>query len=82
MEQLEGIYEELHNIPHSHPGVLAAADMQALYDPRFFGRGIWYFGPFANEADFNNFLRCGMQVDSPWLDSGNSLVTNEEKAEM
>jgi hypothetical protein len=57
--QLKGYFEEIRNIPHPWPGVICSADGGPLFDRRVEDdmRG---FGPFANERDFNNFLRCGI----------------------
>jgi len=62
--QLKGYFEELQNIPHLWPGVICSADGGPLFDRRleFDTRG---FGPFANESDFNNFLRCGITDTHP-----------------
>ncbi|TVY67526.1 hypothetical protein LSUE1_G010020 [Lachnellula suecica] len=80
--QLKAIFEELRNIKHPRPGILAGVDMQALFDPRCW-KGYLGFGPFAKESDFNHYLHCGMKPTSiffsekevPW-------VTNEERAEV
>ncbi|KAE8441990.1 hypothetical protein EG329_004116 [Mollisiaceae sp. DMI_Dod_QoI] len=82
LDQLKGIFEELRNIPHPRPGILAAADIQALYDPRA-AKGELGFGPFGKESDFNNFLRGGMQADDDMLNKERCpWVTDEERAEM
>lgn len=78
LQQCKDIFEELRNIPHPRPGTVAAADMQALYDPRTW-KGRLGFGPFANEKDFNNFLRVGMQADSPFI--LRPCLTNQEVAD-
>jgi hypothetical protein len=69
-------------MPHPQPGVLAAVDVQALYDLRCF-KGYLKFGPFANESDFNNFLHCGITADDDIFDNEKCpWVTNEERAEI
>ncbi|KAF8854049.1 kinase-like protein, partial [Acephala macrosclerotiorum] len=80
--QLKNIFEELRSMPHPRPGVIAAADMQALYDPRTW-KGRLGFGPFANERDFTKFLRCGVHAEDDMLNKEfNSWVTDDERAEI
>jgi serine/threonine protein kinase len=66
LQQLKGYYEELRSIPHPHPGAIAAADMQSLFDPRLI-KGEYGFGPFAEEKDFNNYLQAGIHADAQIL---------------
>ncbi|TVY75607.1 hypothetical protein LSUE1_G006292 [Lachnellula suecica] len=56
--KLKEQFEELRNIPHPRPGAVCSSDIGPLFDRRIEDdiRGI---GPFANEKDFSNFLRCG-----------------------
>ncbi|TVY82937.1 hypothetical protein LSUE1_G005288 [Lachnellula suecica] len=62
LQQLKGHFEELRNIPHPRPGTICALDGGPLIDRRIVDDE---FGPFANEKDFNNFLRCGInEIDN------------------
>jgi aminoglycoside phosphotransferase (APT) family kinase protein len=82
MSQLKGIFDELHSIRHPRPGVLAAADMQPLYDPRCW-KGFLGFGLFASESEFNNYLRCNMNDASAFFDKDAvPWVTTEERNEV
>jgi aminoglycoside phosphotransferase (APT) family kinase protein len=82
LKQLKGFVEQLRNIPNPRPGVMAAADMQSLFEPRSW-KGCLGIGPHAKEADFNDFLRSGMQIDDTMLKEDHcKWVTNEEKQEM
>jgi len=67
MRQLRGYFDQLKAIPHPLPGAIAA-DMQSLFDPRLAG-GECEFGPFANEKDFNKYLRSGVHANSKVLHS-------------
>lgn len=80
LQQLKGYVDDLHNIPNSNPGSVAGAYMQPLWEPRTY-KGNLGFGPFANEHDFNMFLRYGFQYTDPVL-GGNSIMTEEEKSEI
>ncbi|KUJ16631.1 kinase-like protein [Mollisia scopiformis] len=80
--QLKDMFEELHNIPHPRPGVLASSDMQSLYDKRLW-KGSHGFGPFANESDFHMFLRCGVHIEDDMIKKETcTWVTDEQKEEM
>jgi aminoglycoside phosphotransferase len=57
LKQLRGYFDELRNIPHPRPGVICSAKTGPLFDRCIYKDK---FGPFANETDFNNFLRCGV----------------------
>ncbi|TVY53960.1 hypothetical protein LCER1_G007144 [Lachnellula cervina] len=83
LRQLKGYFDQLRNIPHPRPGIIAAVDMQELYEPRTYN-GRYGFGPFANEADFNRFLRFGIKDGRGVLkETGEkSLVTAEERSDM
>lgn len=82
ISQLRSILKELRGIPHPCPGALAAADMQSLYDPRCW-KGYMGFGPFANESDFNYYLRCGMDDnDSFFSENYSSWVTTEDRQDV
>lgn len=59
LQQLKGYFDELRSIPHPRPGTICGADMGPLFDRRIHLEGLG-FGPFANESDFNDFLRCGV----------------------
>jgi aminoglycoside phosphotransferase (APT) family kinase protein len=59
LRQLKGYFEELRNIPHPRPGAVCGVDIGPHFDRRM-DKDIRGFGPFANERDFNNFLRCGV----------------------
>ena len=67
LRELKGYFEQLRNIPHPRPGTIMGADMQSLYDHRIW-KGKLGFGPFANEKDFNLFLRNGIDAGSDYLD--------------
>jgi len=58
LKQLKGYFEELRTIPHPLPGAICSVDIGPLFDRRM-DKDIRGFGPFANETDFNQFLRCG-----------------------
>ncbi|TVY15577.1 hypothetical protein LARI1_G007835 [Lachnellula arida] len=83
LRQLKGYFDQLRNIPHPRPGIIAAVDMQELYEPRTYN-GRYGFGPFANEADFNRFLRFGIKDGRGVLkETGErSLVTADEGSDM
>ncbi|TVY92151.1 hypothetical protein LAWI1_G004855 [Lachnellula willkommii] len=57
LKQLKGHFNEMRSIPHPRAGAICGAPIGPLFDRRIDHRG---FGPFANERDFNNFLRCGV----------------------
>jgi len=67
LKQLKGFFEELRKIPHSQPGAICTPNTKGigpLTDQRFYSNNR-QFGPFANEADFNDFLQWGLdQADA------------------
>lgn len=58
LKQLEGYFDQVRKIPHPRPGAVCGALIGPLFDRRI-GHDKRGFGPFANERDFNNYLRCG-----------------------
>ncbi|TVY36289.1 hypothetical protein LOCC1_G008237 [Lachnellula occidentalis] len=80
LRQLKGYFDQLRNIPHPRPGIIAAVDMQKLYEPRTY-KGREGFGPFAKEVDFNQFLRFGIQKEDGFFEAtgDNSCITDEER---
>ncbi|KAE8443916.1 hypothetical protein EG329_001226 [Mollisiaceae sp. DMI_Dod_QoI] len=80
LQQLRVYFDELRSIPHPHPGSVAGAHIQPLWEPRTY-KGNLGFGPFANERDFNMFLRYGFQNDDEILGEG-SMMTDEERSEI
>ncbi|TVY36288.1 hypothetical protein LOCC1_G008236 [Lachnellula occidentalis] len=58
-KQLKRYFNEMRSIPHPRAGVICGASTGPLIDRRI-GHDHRGFGPFANERDFNNFLRCGV----------------------
>jgi hypothetical protein len=85
LRQRKEYFDRLRNIPHPRPGIIAAVDMQALYEPRTF-KGRQGFGPFAKEADVNKLLRFGLEKEYGLLketEAGRkSFITEEEKSEI
>lgn len=84
LEQLRDYIDIFRNLPHplrSLPGAVGAVDMQQAFDFRTF-KGELGFGPFAKEADFNNFLRFGVQLDYDILHKGKSWISSPDVDEL
>lgn len=83
LRQLKGYYDQLRNIAHPRPGIIAAVAMQKLYETRTY-KGREGFGPFAKEAEFNQFLRFGIQKEDGFFEAtgDNSCLTDEEWSEL
>ncbi|TVY15576.1 hypothetical protein LARI1_G007834 [Lachnellula arida] len=81
LQQLKGYFDELRSIPHPQPGAVSSAHIGPLFDRRIDeeDRG---FGPFANEEDFNNFLRCGVGQDGEPGQEADSWFNEEAKSEI